>query len=175
MYKYQNLDFGFIILCPDRNIGGLRGTVRSTNKNYPKSPKLCVVSNDTTKQEMTEFSDICPTYKGKESYASMINLGLKKARSEWNFILVAGTHIKTRFYHKYAYFIDDEKDILFPIADGRCNFVETTLNGLLFNKKAIQEVGEFRELALEEAKTYWAAEALEKGYRLKAILGARTL
>ena len=82
MYKNQILNFGFIILNPDKNPVSLKGTMRSIRNHYD-SPCLCVVPKDTNKKELDAINALCLTVKGGESYTSLINTGIKKSRVEW--------------------------------------------------------------------------------------------
>ena len=167
-----DIDYGFVILCPERNLGGLIATVRSVARLFSKEC-LCVLPKGVTKKELAEFAEACPTVKGKDTYTSLINIGLKKSKSTWNFIVMAGSTFRYQFYRKYSYFLTDDKDILFPIVDGHTNFVDATINGILLNRDAIQEVGEFEDIELPLSKVTWALKAINKGYRFKAIMGAR--
>ena len=75
---------------------------------------------------------------------------------------------------RFAYFFENEKDILFPISDGKTNFVDGTLNGVFINKKTWKEVGEMSdEGSLEEIKLFWALDAIDKGVKFKAIAGSK--
>lgn len=168
----KEIDYGFVILCPERNLGGLMATVRSARSHFNTSI-ICVMPAETTKKELSEFAQVCPVVKGKGTYTSLINIGVKKSDKPWNFIIMAGSTFKPRFCHKYGYFIENEKDVLFPIVDFKCDFVDATLNGILLHKNAIKEVGEFEDIELPLSKLFWSLRAIEKGYKFKALAGAR--
>lgn len=175
MYEYKDADLGFVILCPERNLGGLKGTSRCIG-HYHEKPQICITGSDATAKEVKEMKEFCPTYKGKETITSLINAGLKKCPTQWAFFVFAGTYVKPRFYHRYAYFLENDKDILFPIVDNKTNFVDCSLNGLLMNKKVLEDVGKFDEKnPLYICRLFWALDAVEKGYCFKAILGARII
>jgi len=174
MYQYQSLDYGFIILCPERTINALRDTVRSIEKFYDV-PLLCIVPKETKKAEIDEMKEVCSTIRGGTTYTSLINKGLQKAEKEWNFIIFAGCFMRPLFYRKYVMFIDGVKDIFFPIVDRKTNFVDGTLNGIFLNRGVLRDIGKLDETSddLEKAKLVWAHAAVQKGYRFKAILGPK--
>ena len=188
MYKSKAVEYGFVVLCPERNIGGLKATVRSIHNHCSSAaPILCVAPKNTNRKEHIEMKGICDTIKCSREYHSMkeeeedvlapfINKGVDKSASLWLFIIIAGSHVKLNFYRKYSYFIEDEKDILFPIVDRQCNFKTGTYNGLLFHKSAIKEIGNFDEdMPFQMSKIIWGKVAQDKGYTFKALLGARIL
>lgn len=172
---YKDTDFSFVILCPERNMGGLRGTSRSITRCYPDRPQICITEIDAKPQEIKEMKVYCPnTYKGKNTITSLLNTGLKKANTDWVIFVFSGTYVKARFYHKFAYFLKNEKDILFPIVDGKTNFYECSMNGIMMHRNVLKNIGEFGEDAsLEACRLLWGAKAIEKGYQFKALMGAR--
>ena len=172
----KKFNFGFIVLCPERNIGGLKTTISSIKNYYPKSPYLCVVPEDTTNEEIEEFSETCSVYKAKNSITSLINLGLKKSETDINLIVIAGSWINGFTHRKYEYFYENQKDIMFPVVNGQWNFVDASINGLLINKEAMREVGDFAEVnRLDICKLMWGLDAVDKGYRFKALCGVKIL
>ena len=117
---------------------------------------------------------ICPTYKGKGTYSSLINVGMRHTLADWNFIICAGATVRWKMDRKFSYFIESEKDILFPIAENKIYFAEATLNGLLINKNTWKEVGEMNDDgSLEMVKILWALSAIDKGVKFKAIAGSK--
>ena len=74
------MDLGFIILCPDRNIGGLRNTLLSISHNSYNREALAVVGSDATAAEIKTMKEICPIHKGKDTITSLINTGMKKLK-----------------------------------------------------------------------------------------------
>lgn len=173
--------FGFIILCPDRNQQNLKDTVKSINSVYTGCPYLGVVDGDIKKNELTEIGKICDTYKGKNTITSLINTGMKKTSADWNVIVFAGTWLKLALQRKFNLFATNEKDILYPVVDGKYNFVDGSMNGIVLHKKTFADVGEFADSPLisEEidemttVKLFWALKAMEKGCSFKGIVGMR--
>jgi hypothetical protein len=82
--------------------------------------------------------------------------------------------MRARLNDKFSLFVENERDILFPIAEGKTNFIDGTLNGLFIHKEAFKEVGKMEaDGPLAECKAAWAERAVTKGYRFKAIIGSK--
>lgn len=177
----NNPPFGFIVLCPDKNIDNLKNTVKSIKAVYSGSPFLAVVGSNVKKDELTAMSAICDTYKGKDTITSLINTGMKKTSIDWNVIVFAGTWLKLALHRKFNLFVKSEKDILFPVAEGKYNFVDGSMNGIIIHKKTFAEVGNFAAAPMlgesvdemQIVKLFWAMSAIEKGCVFKAIVGMR--
>jgi hypothetical protein len=117
---------------------------------------------------------VCDVHRGHDTYTSLVNTGIGKTKKDWNFIIFAGSIVKANFWSRYTMFLEDDFDIMYPVMEGHINFVEGSMNGVLFHVNAIKRAGRFPEVSnLEEAKTVWAYTAIKKGHRLKGILGSR--
>lgn len=174
-FKYKNIDFGFVILCPEKNLNGLKSTAK-TIKYFHNRPVLAVVPKETTKEELKSFNEFCPTHKGGNTITSLINKGIDTIETPWATTIMAGVSVRARTCKKYHYFLENENDILFQVLDRKYSFDECSLNGLMISKKAFKDVGSFDEKeSLEECKLLWALEAIQKGYKFKAIVGAKIL
>jgi hypothetical protein len=173
MYKYNSVPFGFIVLYPNYNFRNLKVTVRSIKGLATDSSILIAAPQDIPDIAKKEASVLAPIIKGKNTHTSLINQGLKKTESDWNFIIYAGSTLKYRFFHKYAYFLEDERDVMFPIVDWKYDFVNGTMNGIFMNKKFFKIVGDFEDVELNLSKLEWATRATERGARLKALMGVR--
>lgn len=185
MYDRQNLDFGFVILSPEHNIGSVSGTVRSIKNHYQDVPITCAVGEDTTPEEMKELKKVCPkVWRGKNTITSLINTGMKRGHKQWNIIVMEGVWVKRGITTRYASFLNDEQDILFPIVvdynrEGLPikiyrDFESCTLNGIMIHHNTFKEVGEVPKLEdINRAKLLWSVQAQEKGCTFKAILGAK--
>lgn len=174
MYSHKDLKCGFVILCPEHTVGLLKSTMNSIQCRYPNLPAICVTDNSANNSDIKEMKAICPTFKGKSTFSSLINIGMKNAPAEWNFIICAGVTVNWKMDERFAYFTESEKDILFPIVEKKYNFVDATLNGLFINKKTWKEVGDMdNEGTFEQIKTLWGIRAIEKGVIFKAIAGAK--
>ena len=182
-FEKKELSFGFVILSPEHNIGRIQGTIRSIQNRYLDVPVICVVDGDITKPELHELKEICPIYKGKKTITSLLNTAMKKGYKGWNILVIEGTLVRPNLSHKYGFWVEDEKDILFPIVvdynrDGipvkiYSEFHEASLNGICIHQKTYKAVGEFSENPLEVSKKFWALEAASQGCRFKAVLGAK--
>lgn len=174
MYKlhtHKPLECGFIILCPDHNINLLQSTAKSIQARY-NIPYICVV--DDSAKDTKELKAVCPTFKGRKTFSSLINTGFKHAPAEWNIIVMAGTKIRANLDQKFSLFVENNKDILFPLANNKMNFVDGTLNGLFINKKTFKEIGDMpEEESLELVKAMWGYMAAAKGCKFKAIIGSK--
>ena len=137
-------------------------------------PYICITEKDAKPIDIKSMKDVCPTFKGKNTFSSLINSGMKNAKSEWNFIVFAGTNVRNRMDEKFFLFIDSKKDILFPIVDNKTDFVGGTLNGLLLNKETFKEIGDIEEDgSLDYVKIMWAFKAIQKGCKFKAIANTK--
>lgn len=174
MYEYKKLNFGFIILCSERAVKLLECTAKSIKNRYPTIPYICSTDKSATARDIKEMKDICPTFKGKETYSSLINTGIKNSTTDWSFFVFAGSTIRRNLDLRFFTFIESEKDILFPIADNKAQFVTGTLNGLFLNKNTFKEIGNIEEKGtLDQVKTIWAAKAINKGCVFKAIANTK--
>lgn len=162
------------MLCPEHNTSLLRYTVKSIQSRYADFPYIAITDDSASDRDLKELSGVCPSFRGEKTFSSLINLGFKHAPAEWNFVLIAGTTMRGNLDQKFGVFVEDEKDILFPISEGRTNFVEGTLNGLFIHAGTFREVGDMLSLeSLEDSKTVWATVAAEKGCKFKAIIGSK--
>lgn len=174
LYSHKDLKFGFVVLCPDHSIGLLKSTTNSIKNRYPGTPFICIVDNTIKENELKEMNVICPTFKGRDTFSSLINIGMSRAAPEWNFIICAGVNIRSGLDKKFAFFVEDENDILFPISDGKYHFVEGTINGIFMNKNFFKKVGAFLEKGdLELVKTEWALKAIANKCKFKAIANCK--
>jgi hypothetical protein len=135
-----------------------------------------VVGNDVSKKEITEFNSLIKTYTAGTTITSLINKGLTESNSDWNFIFMAGSRIYYHLLTKFSYFAKDKTHILYPVVNRKWAFDESSLNGLLIHKETFNDVGPFaeKEENIEIVKLFWAMDALEKGYKFRAIVGAST-
>lgn len=179
----MDVDLGFIILCPDRNTGGVKNTCGSIRHHSYNRDVICIVGSDATKKEIEEMNEMCPTYKGKDTITSLVNKGFYHLKHEWGLLLFAGSRIQPFLERKISTFINSTQDILYPIDINHLDFVSTSFNGVIINKNFFKEVGKFPESKMEKdnmndfefVKMLWAVDALEKGAKLKGILGIKII
>lgn len=174
LYQRKQLKICFSILCPDNSKSLLQNTVNSIKSRYPSVPFYAVCDNQATSEDIAVLKKICPIFKGKSTISSLINVGMRHATADWVFTIMAGTYMNWLMDEKFGFYIESERDVVYPISNGKTNFIEATLNGLLINKKTFQEVGDFIEDGeLEHIKSEWALKAIDHGCKFKAIMGAK--
>lgn len=173
MSDYNVDNFGFVILCPERNYGGLIATVRSIQAHYPDKPYLCVTVPEADASELSEFNGVCPTFVGGDTYTSLINLGVRENKAEWSYIVMAGVHIRAKQLSRYERFCMGKNSVMYPVVDRLWQFDESTLNGLFLHRQAFEEIGPFDESGddFQKVRLYWGAEAAAKGYRFISLVG----
>jgi len=163
-----------VILCHDHAVKLLQSTANSLKNRYPGVPFICATDNTANTQDIKEMKQICPTFKGKGTFSSLINIGMKHAPADWNFIVCAGVTVRSGLDRKFSFFVESEKDILFPIVDKKAHFVDGTLNGIFIHKNTFKEIGNWDEVDdLSLVKTAWALEAIDKGCKFKSIANSR--
>lgn len=183
MHK-ELLDVGFIILSPEPNIGRLKATLRSIDRNYGNSSRVCIFAKKTPPTVIKEIKAICPAFRGQDTVTSLINTGFSKGHKEWNVIIMEGVCLQSHIHNKYNNFLTDNKNVFFPIVpeynrEGlpiklNNTFVDSTLNGLCIHQQTFQNVGKFADYeSFELDKLDWAIRAQAYGCQFKAILGVR--
>jgi len=165
---------GFVILNPESDPTALRITMRTIGEHYPECGALCVLGKKVDVPENRRYADLV---QGGNTITSLIDAGLKNSKTDWCFVLVAGTYLRSYSLRKYEYFCRSDKDILYPVVDRKYAFDEATVNGILMPKKAVQEVGPFGDNnhSIQLVKMLWALQALNKNYKFKALVGARLI
>ena len=117
---------------------------------------------------------VAPTHVAGTTFSSLINLGFKHAPADWNIVVIAGTTVRAKLDEKFGLFIESDRDILFPVADKKFNFIEGTINGLTIHRHTFEDVGEWdTNLPLDTTKLLWAYEAVRKNCRFKAVVGSK--
>jgi hypothetical protein len=179
----MNVNFGFIILSPEHNIGGLKNTMRSIEGNYKKTECVCVVPKEIKKEQIKEIKELCDVYKGGLTLTSLINKGFEKTKCDWNILILEGSRVPKNFYKKYEIFIQKQEDILYPLIVEHDiygyvkhiydKFYDCTINGICINKNFFNKVGKLSENPLEISRKFWALEAKEKMANFKTILGIK--
>lgn len=180
-------NFGFIILSPDHNIGGLKGTLRSILNNYSSSVNVVCATGKTTKpSQFKEMNECCKTYRGGNTITSLINIGLDKGHDEWNIIIMEGCWVKRNIHLKYERWIESYADVLYSIfinynKEGHPikifkDFEECSLNGICIHKKLFKEIGKFSDDPLNVSRLLWSVDAKnKKNANFKGILGTKII
>ncbi len=177
------MDVGFVILCPDRNIGGLKNTVGSITFHSYDRDALAVVGNDVSATELKNLKQVCETHKGEDTITSLINVGMKKLKHDWACIIFSASRIPMYIERKIENFAKADTDVLFPIIDRKMNFVEGSFNGVVINREFFKKVGDFPTSQMykkgtndfELAKMFWAMQAIQEGCTFKGIVGLRVI
>lgn len=174
IYKIKKIKYSFAILATEHSLNLIKDTANSIKFHYPEASIITVVDGSATTEEIQEIKKICPTYKGKDTISSLINVGMRHASGDWVFLVFAGSIVRQKLDEKFSFYISSEKDILYPVANRKYDFVEATMNGLFMNKKTFKEVGEFIDGdPLDVVKAEWAMAAVNHGCKFKAILGSK--
>lgn len=177
------MDLGCVILCPERNANGLKTTVRSVTNHCYKRECLAVVPEDITAAKLKEMKEICTVHKGKNTIASLINVGVKKCKHEWSLLLFENSRVQPYVERWFRSFANTETSVLFPVVEMKCDFIEGCFNGVLLNTAFFKKVGDFPEIAVakvglndfELVKLLWAWEAMKHGVIFKGIVGMKVL
>lgn len=159
LYQPKELKFGFILLCPNSTLKNLNLTQKIIRNSY--NCNYFCVSNE----------EIPGHIRSGPSLAEMINAGLKHTTFEWNLLFLPNKPLDKFLNHKYSLFIENEKDIIYPIVNRKLNFIDSVFNGVFLHKNVIKDVGEFPCIKnFDTAKLFWATLAMERGYRFKGIV-----
>ena len=178
---------GFVVISPEPNIARLKDTVRSIRSAFGPDARIsCSISKDIKKEQLDEYKEVCNSFRGGETIMSLINSGMKKSsEADWRLLVMEGARIPSGLEVRYTKWIDNDRDVLFPIVmthdrEGRpstilATFEDSTLNGLLIHDALFKEVGKFSDNPICVSKKFWGLDAEEKGARFKAILGVKIL
>lgn len=174
MYEYKNLNYGYVIITPENDPKLVKITASSIKMKQSNASIICVTRHDIDSESEREIKNICACFKGQNTYTSLLTKGMENCPSEWNLYVISGTFFENKIQKKYSYFVESDKDILFPVVNRKINFVEGTLNGILMHRNALKNIGCFLESnSLEKSKTIWSYNAVCSGYRFKAIVGTK--
>lgn len=173
LYQYKPLEVGFVILCVDRNPNLLRATVNSVRRRYD-SPCVGVVDGDCGGDDFSELNKVCPVHRGMDTVTSLLNEGLDHPPAEWSMTVMSGTWVRPNLDKKYSLFVESTSDVLYAIVDGRYEFPDCSLNGLMVHRDAWQKVGHFCPRSpLPLCKLMWARAAIDRGCRFKGVIGVK--
>jgi len=167
------------------DVPGLRSTCQSVARIYGKDvPVTCAAPASMTKSQQVDMVNCVGTViKGGNTYTSLLNTGLVKAKTAWVTVVFAGTWVNANVM-RYFSFVQDEKDILYPVVERRTGFVDATLNGVTLNTKVFKDMGGIPEQPMlqdvtrqvcssefELVKLGWWFRATDFGCRFKAVFG----
>lgn len=178
---------GFVIVSPEPNIARLKDTARSIRNMFDDGARMvCSVCKGIKKDQLAEFNEVCPSFRGGDTVMSLINTGIKKSGGPgWRMLVMEGARIPVGLESRYRRWIDGDRDVLFPIVvnhdiEGRplsilATFEDSTLNGLLLHTSLFSEVGCFSDNPIGVSKKFWGLDAEERGAVFKAILGVKVI
>lgn len=178
---------GFVIISSEPNIARLKDTVRSIRINFGESAKIvCSVCKSIKKEQLEEFKEVCASFRGGETVMSLINSGIKKMGGQgWRVLVMEGARIPAGLEQRYRRWIDDDRDVLFPIVmnhdrEGKpslilAKFEDSTLNGMMVHTSLFSEVGNFSDNPIGISKKFWGLDAEERGAKFKAVLGVKII
>lgn len=185
MKPESNLNFGFVVILPDRNYGRLQSTINSLKCQYPNAPAICVTDDTTPDEDVEEMKQLCSVVKGRNTVTSLINEGMKSTEAEWNIFLMGGTFVTKGMVRRLLAPVCDPKDILYSVyaeydKQGRPvhihnDFTVSGINGMTIHKDTFQKVGEFTDNPMEVSKLLWGLEASDQGCVFKGVLGAKVI
>lgn len=178
---------GFVIVSPEPNIARLKDTARSIRAHFGEGARMiCSVAKGIKKDSLEEMRGVCPSFRGGDSVMALINYGAKKMGGfGWRCFVMEGARVPGGLEGRYRRWIEDERDVLFPIVmnhdmDGRpsrvlTTFEDSTLNGMLIHTSLFDEVGYFSDNPIGVSKRFWGLDAEARGARFKAILGVKVI
>lgn len=176
LYQPKELDICFVMISLDGNPAGFQTTGGSIRNNYPNASTLAVVPSSMHKEDVAGLRKKHPVVVAGDTVTSMFNQGIPEIDREWALVVVAGSWMRPNLDKKYGYFVDREDDILFPVVDRKWTFVDGSINGLMIRKETFKKVGPFQNSGpFEMCKLFWANDAVERGCRFKAVVGAQII
>ena len=135
---------------------------------------MCSAYAGLDKDSIESMRSVCPVILGGNTITSLINAGMKKATEDWVFIVFSGSQVMPRMNYKFEYFVTSEKDILFPVANRKINFIDGTMNGIFMHRNTFSTVGDMpNDDDIQLSKAVWAYEAINHGCVFKAIVGGK--
>lgn len=168
LYVSKSLDLGICIVSIDGDFSKINKTYKSSEFLSKQYPAIAVIPEDRK-----IFTCDIPVFQGKNSITSLFDTAIQKTKTEWAFVVFAGSVIKKRIDNKLSMYVENKHDVLFPVVNRIYNFIDGSMNGILINKHFYEEVGEFGTgNSLADTKIYWADRALQKGVKFKAIVNA---
>jgi hypothetical protein len=113
----------------------------------------------------------------EKTFAKAFNKIFDVVKEGFVYFILAGKQMPKGVVGKYDRLIaEPEKTILYAAEERKPIFYNNSLSGLYADIQVLNEIGKFSDSHNEiNAKILWAATALNKGIKLKSIVGARTV
>jgi len=173
MDSLSDKDLNIAVVCSDCNIGSFKNTASSIKGDFPKVSYFGVVPNNSTALEISDMSRYGRVIKGGDTITSLMSKGICESK-DWCLLVMCGSWVRYNLVKKYRYFLKSKKDIIYPAVDRKYLFYEASINGILIHRDSFEDIGNFEDFEdLSESKLNWAVTAIDKGYSLKSIVGAR--
>jgi len=172
LYDSKKLDTTLAIISLNAYFYDIQKTINSSAFLTYECKKIAIIPFETQLEQSID----CQVLNGGYCITSMLDSAIKNAETEWILVVFAGANLQKGLDIKYSRYINTYKDVLFPVANRIWNFPEGSMNGIFINKNFHKEVGDFgKGNDLQITKLIWAAKAIEKGGKFKAIVGVKNL
>lgn len=171
-------DISFVILLTEFRFGGLNTTASTIKSNFNNPDCLCIVPQKSNANDLKTAKNICNVFEGGNTISSMINTGVEKSKKPWSLFIMSGSLIKYNPVLKYQRFLKSNKDVMYRVVDkSHWKWEDASIHGLLIHKNALNEIGTFpeNEESLQKCKLLWGAKAIQKGYKLKGLVGVKLI
>lgn len=170
MFEPKDLDVSMAIVVIDNNYNKINETLKYNYKEYDNLEKIIITNN----LQFNYFNDENLKKYNTDSFQVLENydIALKNCKTEWCFLLHAGSYLHFNVMKRLSKFITSDKDILYPVKNRIYEFIKNPLNGLLINKKTYNKIGAFGKDNPEHIiKLLWASDAIKEGCLFKAVTG----
>lgn len=171
IYFEKDLNLTVGILAANKTFEQIRATYESLGALKFPVQRLVNIPEDQDSSELKtrKYNFI----QNGKTLTSLIDGLCREAKTEWIYFAFAGRRVQKNIDSKLSLYVNDYKNVIFPVVKRVWNFVDGSMDGLLINKKFHEEVGDFGDADdLEITKLMWAGKAIEKGAKFKAIVGA---
>lgn len=175
LYRHKPISYGFVVMFPNFNFTLIKNTLNSIKSNYKDKEYISIFPKSVPSDLIKEISKISKIYiSDGNNFSSLISDGMKNCFSNWNFFVCGnGAWLKPLLDRKYSSFIENEKDILYPMIARRRSFIQGGFNSFLIHSRTISELKKFPTYKnLEINSVVWTNKAIENGCKFKAIYGA---
>lgn len=171
MFEPKDLNISMGIVIVDNNFKKINETLKFNYEHYEKYEKI-IITNNLDYPYYSQDKEYKKYYSNSFQILENYDLVMKNCKTEWCFLVQAGTYLRKNIIKKLTQFIFEDTDILFPVKNRIYEFIKNPLNGLLINKNTYNKIGRFGKDNPEEIiKLLWGADAAKLGCKFKAIVG----
>jgi hypothetical protein len=173
MYEPKELNVSMAIVAIDRDTNKINETLRHYYDFYTNYKKI-LITNDLKFDYYNKGQEYDIYHSDSFQVLENYDIALRNCKTEWCFLVQAGTYLTKHLIKKLSIFVLNEKDIIFPVKNRIYEFVKNPLNGLLINKNTYNKVGGFgKDNHLDIIKLSWGYNASIEGCKLKAVVGIK--